>query len=99
ALATALKKKQRHRDIAIGESATLSIGSIGTKFYRAGRAIHKKRTGTKGESRSAAADTLLEYRNSSDKQAADVANKIIQVLAKRNFDDLLKDSIMESFRS
>jgi hypothetical protein len=94
----ALRKKERHRDIAIGQAATLQIGRIGTAMYRAGRAIHKSRTGTKGVSRDQAANILLEYAPQQT-LAGEYARRIVAVLAKKNFDELLKASIKESLRS
>lgn len=98
ALEVAIKKKTRHRDIAISQAATLQIGKIGTTLYRAGRAIHKKRTGTKGVSRGKAADTLLKYKSSTGPEGY-IAKQMIITLAHKNFEDMLKSSITEAFRS
>jgi hypothetical protein len=97
-LEIAIKKKTRHRDIAIGQASTLQLGKIGVGFYRMGRAIHKKRTGTKGVSRETAADNLIRYMKDSG-PAGKVAKQIVIALSKQNFDDLLKNSIKESLRS
>jgi hypothetical protein len=97
-IAVALAKKTRHRDIAISQAATLGVSKMGTAMYRIGRAIHKKRTGTQGVSRDQAADTLIAYMKDPG-PAGVVAKKIIQAVAKQNFDDLLKSSIKDSLRS
>lgn len=91
----AIKKKTRHRDIAISESASLGISKIGTAAYRMGRAIHKKRTGTKGKSREAAADKLLTLANGGNL----IAKQIIILIAKQNFDSMLKNSLTDALRS
>ncbi len=97
-LEIAIKKKTRHRDIAIGQASTLQLGKMGVGFYRMGRAIHKKRTGTKGVSRDKAADDLLKY-VSGGGQAGTIAKEIVKAISKQNFDDMLKNSIKESLRS
>jgi hypothetical protein len=94
----AIKKKARHRDIAIGQASTLQLGKLGVGFYRMGRAIHKKRTGTKGVSRDQAADILLQYVRAGG-QAGTIAKEIVKAISKQNFDDMLKNSIKESLRS
>lgn len=98
ALAVAIKKKTRHRNIAIGQAASLQTGRIATTAYRTARAMHKKRAGTKGVSRGKAADTLLKYKSSRWLEG-EIARTMIFVLAKQNFDDLLKSTITEAFRS
>jgi hypothetical protein len=97
-LEIAIKKKTRHRDIAIGQASTLQVGKIGVGFYRMGRAIHKHRTGTKGVSREQAANNLIKYMKDTG-PAGRVAKQIVIALSKKNFDDLLKNSITESLRS
>lgn len=94
----ALTKKQRHFNIAVGQAATLQVGRIGTAAYRAGRAVYKSAKGIKGAARDDAADILL---NLAQQQggAGTVARAIIRVIAKRNFEDILKHSIKESLRS
>jgi hypothetical protein len=97
-LEIAIKKKTRHRDIAIGQASTLQLGKIGVGVYRMGRAIHKKRTGTKGVSREKAAEDLLKYIRAGGR-AGDIAKKIVAAISRQNFDDMLKNSIKESLRS
>ncbi len=97
-LDVALEKKERHRDIAIGQAATLQVGRIGVAAYRAGRAIQKKISGTKGVGREEAAATLMRLRDQNG-WAGEVAREIVKVLCKKSFDDLLKSSIKESLRS
>lgn len=98
ALDVAITKKTRHRDISIGQASTLQIGKIGVAAYRAGRAIHKKRTGTKGKSRENAADTIIKYLDSKGPEGY-IAREIVKAIAKQNFDSILKNSIKESLRS
>ena len=94
----ALTKKQRHRNIAIGQAATLQIGRIGTAAYRTGRAIYKSAKGIKGAARDDAAEVLLTLAQRQN-DAGKAAREIIGILAKRNFEDLLKHSIKEALRS
>lgn len=99
-LDVAIRKKTRHRDIAISQAATLQISKVGTAAYRTVRAIHKWRTGTKGQSRDDAANVLIRcLEDDFDPVAHNVALSIVRVLCKKNFEDLLKSSIKESLRS
>jgi hypothetical protein len=98
-LEIALRKKERHRNIVGVQAGTLQVAKIGTAVYRAGRAIHKSVQGTKGVSRDMAADLLLTYAQQGNTAAGEVARHIVAILAKKNFDELLKASIKESLRS
>lgn len=95
----ALKKKQRHFDIAVGQAATLQVAKPFVAGYRSGRAIHKWRTGTKGQSRNDAADILMDIHAHGTGANKKIADDIIRALAHKNFQELLKASIAESPRS
>jgi len=96
----ALKKKRRHRDIMTSQAGTVQIAKPFTQAYRAGRAIYKGVKGTKGVSRAEAVEKLLKAKNDrSDPTAAAVADRIIEIVAQRNFQDLMRHTLEEAFRS